>query len=264
MLKMNEIVKIHNDLSNPKLNKLSAKELDLLMAICVKVKNQQDNVINIDFIDLQKLSNYKHYNHKDLENDLIKMNEHLIKNFVITYKDTDEAKVTESLFRQFRLYANNLKVQISDKLLYLLNDLTSNFTTFELKEFVSLKSKYSKRLYKLLKQFRSTGKYTVNKEPLYIELDVPKSYTNTNFNKRVLNVSLEECNKYFKNLNCVPVKSGRGGAVQGYTFTFTPNQIAKIKADTKSKSKAKSNKFNDFENKQNYDIETLEKQLLSN
>lgn len=261
---MNEIVKIHNDFSNTRLSNLSAKELDLLMAICVKVKNQHDNVISIKFDELQKLSNYKQYNLNDLRKDLTKMNQNLIKIFIVTYKDNDGAEVTESLFKQFRKYDNYLIVQISDKLLYLLNDLTSNFTTFELKEFVSLQSKYSKRLYKLLKQYKSTGQYAVSKHILYEQLNVPQNYRMCDFKIRVLRPALEECSKYFKNLSVNVEKGGRGNAVQGYTFTFTPNQIAKIKADTKSKSKQKSNKFNDFENKQNYDIETLEKQLLSN
>ena len=261
---MNEIVKIHNDLSNTKLSNMTAKELDLLMAICVKVKNQNDNLITIQYDDLQKLSNYKQYNFKDLKSDLLKMNENLIKYFVVSYDDIDCASVTTSLFKEFRRYDDRIQVQIADKLLYLLNDLTSNFTTFELQEFVSLQSKYSKRLYRLLKQFRTTGIYSVSKVQLYKDLDVSENYSNTNFNKRALKPALEECSKCFKNLKCDVKKSGKGGAVQGYTFTFTPGQIANIKADTKPKSKAKSNKFNDFSNQQEYDINELESKLLSN
>lgn len=262
---MNEIVKIHNDFTNTRLSNLTAKELDLLMAICVKVKNQQDNVISIKFDELQRLSNYKQYNLNDLRKDLTKMHQNLIKMFIVTYKDNDGAEVTESLFRQFRKYDNYLKVQISDKLLYLLNDLTSNFTTFELQEFVSLQSKYSKRLYKLLKQYKSTGQYAVSKNMLYEQLNVPQNYRMCDFKIRVLNPALEECKIYFKNLSVSVEKGGRGSAVQGFVFNFDCTQQAtkNIKSIKTNKTMTK-NKFNQFENKQSYDIENLEKQLLSN
>lgn len=259
---MNEIVKIHNDLSNTKLSNMTAKELDLLMAICVKVKNQNDNLITIQYDDLQKLSNYKQYNFKDLKSDLLKMNENLIKYFVVSYDDIDGASVTTSLFKEFRRYDDRIQVQIADKLLYLLNDLTSNFTTFELQEFVLLQSKYSKRLYRLLKQFRTTGIYSVSKVQLYKDLDISDNYSNTNFNKRALKPALEECSKYFKNLKCDVKKSGKGGAVQGYTFTFSSENCKNETA--KKKGKPKKNKFNDFEQRQDINFDDLESKLLSN
>lgn len=261
---MNEIVKIHNDLSNNKLSNMNAKELDLLMAICVKVKNQNDNLITISYDDLQKLSNYKQYNTKDLKTDLLKMNENLIKYFIVSYDDVDGASVTTSLFKEFRRYDDRLQVRIADKLLYLLNDLTSNFTAFELQEFVALQSKYSKRLYRLLKQFRTTGIYSVSKAQLYKDLDISETYSNTNFNKRALKPALEECSKCFKNLKCDVKKSGKGGAVQGYTFTFVAEKAEKEPKEPKKKGRPKSNKFNDFDNQQDYDIADLESKLLSN
>lgn len=66
--------------------------------------------------------------------------------------------------------------------------------------------------------------------------------------------ALEECKKYVPSLECVPKKSGRGGAVRGYTFTFSPEvprrQVIK-------------NKFNDFEQRK-LDIDALESSILSN
>lgn len=257
---MNELVKIHNDFTNSKLTNMSAKELDLLMAICVKVKNQHDNVVEIQYGDLQKLSNYKQYNLKDLRKDLVKMNENLIRHFVISYEDNDGASVTTSLFKEFRRYDNRIQVQIADKLLYLLNDLTSNFTTFELQEFVKLQSKFSKRLYKLLKQYRSTGKYVTTKEQFYIDMDIPESYGNNNFNRQVLSVALKECQEYFNGLTVEVQKGGRGGAVKGYVFTFEKEKNTRNKTIKATKN---SNKFNDFQ-QNDYNFDELEKSLLSN
>lgn len=263
---MDEIVKIHNDLSNMRLKKMSAKELDLLMAICVKVKNQHDNLVDIDYVALQKLSNYKQYNISDLKSDLEKMNEHLVKNFVVSYTDDDGARVTESLFKQFRRYDDYLQVRISDKLLYLLNDLTNNFTAFELQEFTSLSSKYSKRLYKLLKQYKTTGIYFTYKEQFYMDMDIPDTYSNTNFNRQILRPAIAECAKYFKDLTVVANKKSGGKKIKDYTFTFAvaPTEPTTEEPTERATTKPKSNKFNDFDNKQDYNITELESRLLSN
>lgn len=258
---MNEIVKIHNDLTNEKIAKLSAKGLDLFIAICYKLKDKGTNKIVIPFAELRSLADYKTKNsNAEIEKDLNDIIDTMF--FVLHVKQGNRTKHTV-LFENFETNteANTIEVEVKKEYAYIFTDIASNFTIFELREFIALQSKYSKRLYKLLKQYRLTGLYKTTKDQLYIDLDVPASYRLCDFNIRALNVALEECNKYFKNLNCVPIKSGRGGAVQGYTFTFTPGQIANIKADTKSKAKPK---FNDFSNQQDYDIADLESRLLSN
>ena len=45
---MNEIVKIHNDLTNEKLGKMNAKELDLFMCICHKMRDKGIEKVLID------------------------------------------------------------------------------------------------------------------------------------------------------------------------------------------------------------------------
>ena len=258
---MNEIVKIHNDLTNEKLSKLSAKGLDLFIAICYKLKDKGTNKIVIPFSELRSLASYKTKNsNAEIEKDLNDIIDTMF--FVLHMKQGNKTKHTV-LFESFETDTDNktIEIEVKSEYAYIFTDIASNFTLFELKEFVNLSSKYSKKLYKLLKQFRSTGLYVSSKEQIYIDLGVPEKYTNANFNTRALNVSLNECSKCFKNLNCEPLKSGRGGAVHGYKFTFEPERPEK---EPKKKGKPKSNKFNDFDNKQNYNFDDLERKLLSN
>lgn len=49
-------------------------------------------------------------------------------------------------------------VSVNKRFDFFLNELTSNFTRFELEEFTNLESKYSKAMYRLLKQWRTVGK----------------------------------------------------------------------------------------------------------
>ncbi|KQI10892.1 hypothetical protein K777_09700, partial [Campylobacter coli CVM 41970] len=53
---------------------------------------------------------------------------------------------------------NRITLKINPDFAYLVNQLTTNFTAFELEEFIALSGKYAKTLYRLLKQFRTTGK----------------------------------------------------------------------------------------------------------
>ncbi len=251
---MNEIVKIHNDLTNEKLGKMNAKELDLFMSICHKMRDKGTEKVLISFDDLRKLGNYNKRSNVELKKELIKANSRMLEFQIII--DIGDETVQRTLFKEFRTNAVDgyLLVELWEETAYILNDIASHFTRFELGEFVSLESKYAKRLYKLIKQYRMQGSFYISKDDFYKALDVPDTYTNTNYQKKVLKPALEECRKYIPSLECVPKKSGRGGAVRGYTFTFSVELIPKKKS---------RNKFNDFEQLE-LDVEQLESQILDN
>ncbi|MBX5320310.1 hypothetical protein CD155_11055 [Staphylococcus caprae] len=50
-----------------------------------------------------------------------------------------------------------LTVSINPELKHILNEITGNFTKFELKEMTQLKSSYAKNMFRLLKQYKHTG-----------------------------------------------------------------------------------------------------------
>ena len=51
---------------------------------------------------------------------------------------------------------SEVTIAINKEFYYVLNVLLSNFTRFELDEFLALKSKYAKEFYRCMKQFRTT------------------------------------------------------------------------------------------------------------
>lgn len=254
---MNEVVKIHNDLTNEKLGKMNAKELDLFMCICHKMRDKGVCQVTIGFDELRRLGNYKENSNERMKKLLVDANLKML-SFII---QIDCGSVTEqkTLFKKFRTDSESatVVVEVWEELAYILNDIAKNFTRFELSEFVSLESKYAKRLYKLLKQYRTQGSYYTTKEDFYRDMNVALTYKNPDFNKRVLHPAVNECKKYIPSLECVPRKSGRGGAVQGYEFTFDRELPPE-----KNKNKIK-NKFNEFEQQQ-LDLDDLESKILSN
>ena len=79
-----------------------------------------------------------------------------------------------------------LYVQVSQQFEYIINEISVNFTPFELQEFVQIKSSYAKTAYRLLKQWRTTGKREFSLEELKLVMDTPKGYRPSEIKKRVL------------------------------------------------------------------------------
>ena len=100
----------------------------------------------------------------------------------------DDTTIQFALFQEFetKLSARTLRVAVHPRFAFLLNDLTAQFTRFELSQFTSLKSSYAKEAYRRLKQYRRTGVWRVGIEDFRRLLDVPKSYSTSQLMRRVL------------------------------------------------------------------------------
>ena len=112
-------------------------------------------------------------------------------------------------------------IKVNEEFKYLLNELTSNYTKFELEHFTSIKSNYGKLMFKLLKQFDSTGKREFRIEDFRELLDIPASYKMAQINARVFTESnIEELEKVFKNLKIEKIKNRNERNVSRIVFTW--------------------------------------------
>jgi len=84
---------------------------------------------------------------------------------------------------------------------YLTNFRDGEFTYFDLQEFLSIKSLYGKHLYRMLKQFRFTGVFTIKMTTLKKIFDIPSTYTNSRIVNDVLGRNLEEGKQLEKGYN---------------------------------------------------------------
>ena len=97
-----------------------------------------------------------------------------------------------------------IEIGISPKLRPYLFDLKENFTRYQLRMFGALRSKYSKRIYKMLSQFKSTGIMRISVEELKIRLKLldPKTGKEafaknwTEFVAKVIEVAKREINEF--------------------------------------------------------------------
>lgn len=234
---MNEIVKYHNDLSELSLRNFTATELDLLMTICSRCKYQDTVVLEFEFNDLKKLADYKAKDERQFIKDLANTNKKLLG---LNMRLEDENQIVQFvLFTEFTVNKNsrNLKIKINEKFAYILNELTSNFTRFELDEFVQLKSSYSKACYRQLKRYRDTGFWSVSLERFKELLDIPNSYKISHIDSKVLKPIANELSPIFKYFSIdKQYGKGRGKPVVGLEFHFSAERPWEPLADPDEKN----------------------------
>lgn len=241
---MQEIVKYHNDLNKIKLPKFTEIEQDLLMGILVQVKNG-NNKIELYPQDFKFTK--KNYTDKELGHILYTLRNKLFKaDFMILVEDKKRGLIGEeyvNLFKKFVLWydtyssldANILSVtlEINPEFAYLVEQLTANFTRFELAEFIALSGKYTKTLYRLLKQYRQTGYMRMEWEEFKRILDIPECYRQIDIDQQILKPAIKELTAErnlfdtkripFKDLTYTKIKGkgrGRGGNVIAIEFSF--------------------------------------------
>lgn len=273
---MNEIVKYDNYMNNLKFTGFTATDFNFLIMLCSKLRDKDISKIIISFAELRQKTGYTQRPVKQFVSDLERMNDKLMK---VTCKLRTETKIIMFvLFPTFEIDLDKqiLIVAVNEDFKFILNELIKNFTRFDLDEFVQLDSKYSKTLYRLLKQYRTTGQYEITLEDFRAKMDIPKAYTGRRIMDNILKPALKELkeNDYFKNLECiVQYAHKRGRPVVGYVFMFNPeervhNEEIKQKEQKsnskteKGRNKIKNTRFNNIENR-DHDYEKLEKQLLN-
>ena len=170
----------------------------------------------------------KNLTDKELAARIVEVNDRLL---ACRFRFQDDSRTVQfTLFSGFETdwKTRKLLVAVNPRFSFLLNDLTSQFTRFELAEFTALKSSYAKETYRRLKQYRQTGVWKVSFEEFRRLLDVPKSYRTCDLNERVLKpihaelgelLGLRIHKKYAK-------RGGRGrSSLVGLEFEFDPERV---------------------------------------
>ncbi len=267
---MNEIVKYDNYMNGLKFTGFTAVDFNFVMLLCSKMRDKSTLKMTISFDEIREKTGYTRTALKKFISDLERMNEKLMR---ITCKlRVDSEIIMFVLFPTFRIDLDKqlLTVSVNEEFKFILNELIKNFTRFDLAEFVELNSKYSKSLYRLLKQYRTSGQYEVSLENFRDKMDCPKSYDNKQFMQNVINPALNElkAHGFFENLECtVQYAHKKGCPVIGYTFTFKPEERIERQRnqepEPQENNRKLANRFNNISGRKcNYD--ELESRLIAN
>lgn len=221
---MNEVVKYHNQMNKLKFKGFNAVELDLLMTICSKMKEQGLKTIQFSFEQLRKLSKYsKDTEIKRFVKDLNNTYRKLIK--IDFWIETEHKIIGFVLFSKYEIdkLKETVTIGVNPEFYYVLNELTSNFSVFELEEFLNIKSKFSKECYRRLKQYRHTGLWKIDIEEFRAIMDIPKSYQMCNIDKTILSPIKKELSSLFEGFK-IQKKKGIKNKVTHLIFTFKPEE----------------------------------------
>ncbi len=211
--KDNTYITYHNNTNKVNLGKLSEREANLLFAIFQKLKDQGNTLIRFEPQNLKQMIMVK----SNLTNrQLLQILKNLLDNisganFWIIREHVENGEIYEDhisymLFKQFEIRIHKptqtieyLDVQLNDSYQYLLNNLGmgGQYTSFKLLEFQRVRGKYAKTLYRLLKQYKSTGILSVEWTQFRELLDIPKDYKMENIDQKVLTPSLKELRKIY-------------------------------------------------------------------
>ncbi len=232
---MNEVVKYHNDLNTLSVGGLTENQMNILFTIFSKIKNKDTKEINLDTQQIIELADIPTQNKEYVTNLIMKTFDKL-QNLKIRYS-TEEYDIQEVIFPRVKAGKHNeeISVKVSEGFAYIFNNLVSNFTRFELAEFVNLQSKYAKTLYRLLKQYRRTGEFRTSWERFVDVMGIPNTYAMRDIEKIILKPITKELQREqnlfdqkrrpFKNLKFEKCKTkGKGNKITHIKFTFTPQK----------------------------------------
>ena len=221
-----ETVVYRNEMNLIPLRKFTSVEINLFFAMCNKLKEQDTNTLTLSFDELKELSNYspETRNINRFVDDLQRVYDKMLE---IRYTIRTETKIKKFvLFHRYEidLAEKYLEIATSPDLKHILNEITSDFTKFELQEMTHLKSTYAKNMFRLLKQYKHTGYLKISIEDFRERLDVPTSYRMTNINQYVLSPIIKELGFIFKDLMINKIKAKKSRKIEWLEFTFEPEK----------------------------------------
>lgn len=222
-------VSYKNELNLVAMRNFDSVEMNLFFSICAKMKNKGNDKVQFTFEDLRELSAYKPTSIKRFSDDLEAVYTKMLQ---LTYH-VEEAGVREKfvLFTGYRIDENNQTVDIAvnPSLNFMLNELSTEFTKFELQEFTTIRSSYAKTMYRLLKQFRSTGFYKVKIDDFRTLLDVPSGYSMSKIDERILKPIKKELSLHFDDLKIIKHKARKGNKISLIEIRFKEKKSNNLK-----------------------------------
>lgn len=265
----NEVVKYANELNKMGFTSLSPNQQNILFTFFTLFKEIENNklVISLDeIIELAELDKSK--TNTDYLNTLLdKLRD--LQSFTFRFEPNPKTIEQVIIFPKIRILKDEktLEVEINSDFKKMYLAVYKNFTRFYLKEFSALPSSYTKTIYRNLRQFQTTGVWSVSYDEFKRLLEIPKSYQSCDIDKQILKPSLKILGEktlfdfgertIFDNLQLVKCdKNGdevkKGKKIKTLNFHFKP-------IDKSKEQKAKELKAT-FEKAKN-EIEYIKEQL---
>lgn len=215
----NMVVVQHNDLISKAKYDLSTNELKIMDYIISKIKPDDTNfeIITTSLYEITEMLNLRRSGRT--YNQLTRNLRNLRQKEVIIYDIERETLIVTGWLKEFEVSkTGQVIVEISTKLAPYLLELKNkgNYTQHILKDTIQLDSKYSIRLYKLMRECDKTygqimPSIVETPEDLKEKLSAPKSYNWSQLKQNVVDRAIDEINLKIEdmNLSLKTIKKGR-------------------------------------------------------
>lgn len=244
-----------NSLNNINFGTLKSNEQNLIFSIFVKVRNKGNAPVEFSPYEISQTC-LKNLSLKEMTEYVTSLKNHFFKLDFSNILQVKEGIIEETyvnFFKSFTIKKNekgefiSLIVEVNERFEHLVNKISSDFTAFELANFLVLDSKYAKTLFRLLKQYKSTGEATFNWKEFKEMMAIPNTstFTTTRIKNKILipaikEISYDSFNIFknyrgsegpsFKNLTFSLIKKDptkKTSPVTVIMFRFTPEEAKK-------------------------------------
>lgn len=233
---MSKIVAYHNKFNSSFVDPLTSTEQNCLYALFHKLKDKGGDIIEISKKELIALTGFKKGGERSFE-DYILTAIGTLQNLKLR-NTVDNKIITQfTIFPklQYDREKEMMSVKVAQDFEPYINNLGGDFTNFTLEEFVSVKGKYAKTLYRRLKQYNSLGVAILDFDELVKQMGIPESYSTSKIDSIILKPAMNELSedpkepslfpseKPFENLKYEKIKKkSRGGKIEKLKFTWKP------------------------------------------
>lgn len=229
-MKKNQSLKQHNAITTARYE-ITTTEKNIVYGIIAQIKENDppDKVYTFHVSSICDGKEVKYNNIKEATNRL------LSRVYEIKKPNGGWLKITMVSSIEYIPECGTIEVKIDSKLRPYLFDLKNNFTTFQLKMALDLRSKYAKRMYEMLSQYKDTGFMKISVADLKERLKLLDKETGEEkyskwsmFVEKVLEVAKRELSeKTDIAFSYTPLKEGKKFTHLTFEVTYRPSSFEK-------------------------------------
>lgn len=215
----NMFVAEHNDLITKADHNLSASELKVMDLVISKIKPTDDDFYEVrtSLYEIAKIFDLKRSG-KTYNNIANALRSLRAKEVLIYSKNSRAVTITGWLERATIEENGQVEIRINEQFAPFLLDLTSDYTQYRLIDTVQLDSKYSIRLYKLMREAdKRRGRITPiikgSPDEMADMLSAPESYNWSRLKQNVLDRAIDEINLKIEDMDLEVISEKRGRKV---------------------------------------------------
>jgi len=200
---MGDLVIYENDMNKLNFGSFTKVDMNFFMALCYFMKNRGTTIFSITFPELKEKANFSQTETKDFLAALNHMVDQVLKVNSTIIQKTESGKRRIYKFDIFPTFVIDeekslLEVGVNEHYAWLLNEF-KNYTSMDLNEIVGFKSKYTKNLFRLIRQWKSRGVLKITGEEnirdFREKIGVKDTYRNAEMKRRCLDPAVKEINE---------------------------------------------------------------------